>query len=123
DLLPLFSNPVIIEWEDATADFYRPFYSLGGIVFGAPHSPLPIVSIGDPDNNSHEYSGYDGNWQYGGVAVPRGQWNLFATVPGYTLSPANFTNPIVITNLNPDQPMSFNFSTRTGQTYTISGNI
>src|SRR5207248_5612656 len=58
------------------------------------------------------------------LPVPRGQWNLFAALPGYTILPASFTNPIVITtNLTPAQPMSFNFNTVAGNAYTISGNI
>src|SRR5204862_6206654 len=57
------------------------------------------------------------------LPAPRGQWNLVASLPGYTILPANFTNPIVVTtNFDPNQ-MSFNFTSTPGNSYTISGAI
>jgi hypothetical protein len=116
-----WTNPIALEWQDASGkNFQRPYYRLSGIVSNLPWNPT--VSISDPDSFANTTPLDGGHWSYN-LPVPRGQWNLVAASPGYTISPANFTNPIVITNLTPDQPLSFNFHTTAGNTYVISGSI
>lgn len=57
--------------------------------------------------------------------VPRGQWNLMAALNGFTIQPANFNNPVNITNTVGGQGGAggYNFSAVAGTTYSVSGNI
>ena len=89
------------------------------------------MSIGDTSHQAVAYLNR-GVWSYG-VSVPGGRWNLLASLPGYTISPGDFTNPVTITNSSGGGVVqggpggtggaTYNFSAVSGTTYLVSGNI
>jgi len=110
-----WTNPVPVEWVAVTnRNFERPLYPISGIVSNVSG---PVVSIGDTIHQSTGFAS-GGHWNYS-VPVPRGKWNLIARLSGYTLSPANFINPVAVTNAG----SGFNFRSAPGTTYVLSGNI
>jgi hypothetical protein len=114
-----WTNPAAIEWADATGkNFDRALYFISGQINGIGASAA--VSIGDPLHVATTFN--QGGAQRYSLQVPRGQWNLRATLAGYTLTPANFANPINVTS-NLYSVSSFNFNAVAGTTYSISGNV
>ena len=132
ELRPNYSwtNPVGVEWGNATGkDFERPLYYISGTISGINGSAT--VSIGDTNHQAVAYLNR-GVWSYG-VSVPGGRWNLLASLPGYTISPGDFSNPVTISNSSGGGVVqggtggsagnTYNFSAVSGTTYLLGGNI
>jgi hypothetical protein len=125
ELRPTFgwTNPVAVEWGNVTnKDFERPLFVVSGTISGI--NGAAVVSIGETNHETAAYSS-QGVWRYS-VMVPRGRWNLAATLNGFTIQPANFSNPLNITNTTVGGQgggVSYNFSAVAGTTYSISGSI
>ncbi|MBC8002622.1 MAG: carboxypeptidase regulatory-like domain-containing protein [Opitutaceae bacterium] len=129
ELLPNYSwsNPVGVEWGNATnKNFERPLFYISGTIGGI--NGNATVSIGDTNHQAVAYLNR-GVWNYS-LSVPRGQWNLVASLPGYTISPGDFSNPVTITNSSGSGGVqggtggtTYNFSAATGTTFLLSGNV
>ena len=118
-----WTNPVAVEWGDVTnKNFERPLFAVSGAISGV--NGAAVVSIGETNHQTTAYSS-QGAWRYS-VMVPRGQWNLMATLNGFTILPANFANPVNVTNSSSGGQgggVSYNFSGVSGTTYSVSGSI
>lgn len=60
-------------------------------------------------------------WNFFLTSVPNGAWNLVATSPGVTLTPANFTNPVAISAGMGRSNLNFQAASTT--TFTVSGTV
>ena len=121
-----WTNPVGVEWGNAAnKNFTRPLYYISGAISGI--NGNATVSIGDTNHQAVAYLNR-GVWNYN-LSVPSGHWNLLASLPGYTISPGDFTNPVTITNpigsigiQGNTGGITYNFSAVSGTTYWLSGN-
>jgi Concanavalin A-like lectin/glucanases superfamily/PKD domain/Carboxypeptidase regulatory-like domain len=114
-----WTNPAAIDWANATnKSFNRPLYSITGQITGL--TATAAVSIGDPLHVTTSFN--QGGGQRYTLQVPGGQWNLQATLAGYTIAPVNFVNPVSVTS-NVFLGPGFNFNAVAGSTYSISGNV
>lgn len=60
-------------------------------------------------------------WNYFLSSVPNGTWNLVASAPGVTLTPASFTNPVTVSGGMARSNLDFQVAS--GTTYTVSGTV
>ncbi len=88
---PSFTNPLEVYGGNVTANFYATGQFLSGTLPGSVGTPKVTDGLRTATMNL-----FNGTWNWYLNSVPNGQWNLIATAPGVSLTPANFTNPVTI---------------------------
>lgn len=115
--LNIWRNPVEVNGGNVTGrDFLRPLVTVSGSIFGAEQAVT--VGIGDTVHTTTSYN-QGGTWRYS-LRVPKGRWNLRATLSGYTITPDNFANPLLVSGAT---LINLNFRAGVGTTYAVSGTI
>lgn len=113
-----FANPVEVYGGDVSAlNFIAQGISFYGQIPAAGVTTAPVVTDG---LRTATATLAGSNWSYNLANVPNGSWNVTATSPGVTLTPSNFTNPVVVQGSSSSQ---LNFSVSATPSYSIRGTV
>jgi hypothetical protein len=116
-----FANPITVADANlANLNFVTPTYNVSGEITGVAVTTIVTVTDGYRSTTSYKQgSGSNVKNVFTLSGVPAGSWNLRAILPGSSFSPANFSNPLLVTN----NTSSRNFALDATATYSISGII
>ncbi len=113
------TNPTVeVNGANVTASFYATGQYVAASVPTALVPTAPVLSDGLRSSTCLRQSGT--TWSCSLNGVPNGSWNLTATSPGVTLTPSNFTNPILVAGA---ARTGLTFDVATGTTYRVSGQV